>query len=165
MATKEQYEFFSRLYDIEASRTASLSDRAKWYLSLTAAYSAAIGVTVEHFRPTDLAQYALFAVSSLGMVGAFVLSLWAVRVAAFEGVDDPMDVFKHLSETGFDQTKFFIDGMAAYAVAAKRNADVNARQANALAIAGHAMLIGIFANGLYFSLFLLPSGRGWPKIL
>lgn len=156
MATKEQYDFFVRLYDIEESRTNALMDRAKWYLSLSAIYTAVIGVIVEHMKPANACQYVVFAVSTVSMVAAFALSIWAVRIATFERVEDPETALTKLIATDFDQTKFFVDGMVGHVVAAERNAKTNNKQVGALELAGYAMAFGIILDGLYFVLFLWP---------
>jgi hypothetical protein len=154
MVTKEQYEFFARLFDEEAQRTASLNERAKWYLSLTAFYSAVIIFVAEKLRPETAPQLLVLTVSGGGMLLSFLLSLWGVRVAAFEGITAPSAVHKQLENDGFDQDRFFLRRIADFSAATESNTKVNNRQARALRLAGAMMLIGMAAHGLYFYLRL-----------
>jgi hypothetical protein len=157
MVSKEQYEFFVRLFDEESRRTASLNDRAKWYLSLTSLYSAAIIFISEKLRPYSTIQLFVLILSNAGMLLSFMLSLWAVRISAFEGITIPSIAIEQLQRDGFDQDKFYLNRIADFSIAAQRNSNLNDRQAKTLTIAGAIMLIGMLAHGVYFYMRLSPG--------
>jgi hypothetical protein len=156
MSNKEQAEFFSRLYDDEASRGATLLDRAKWYLSLITFFSTATLFVVEKLRPQDFIQLSIFILAIVGMMASFLASLWAVRVDTFEAISDPDDALTKMQENRFDDVKFFLDRISDYVVATERNSKVHDCQANALSIAGYLMLAGMAAQCVYFTIRLVP---------
>lgn len=158
MSNKDQADFFARLYDQEAALGESLRDRAKWYLSLVTVYSAAVLLVAEKLRPKDAAQFWIFALALGGMLASFLAALWAVRVAAYEGITDPGEALEIMRDNRFDETKFFLDRISDYVVATERNAKIHARQAQALSAAGYLLLAGMAAHGAYFTMKLAPGG-------
>jgi len=161
MVTKDQYDFYARLFDEEARRTASLIERAKWYLSLTALYSAVILFVAEKLRPANGVELIVLTVSDGAMLLSFLVSLWAVRISGFEGIVLPSDVTAQLEKDGFDEEKFFLSRIADFSVATQRNSDINDKQASELALAGVLMLLGMIAHGVYFYLRLAEGvGHG-----
>lgn len=150
MATKDQYDFFSYLHDLEEKRSYSLSERAKWYLSLTAFYSALIMFVAEKLRPSSVYQLSIFLISDLGLLASFLASLWAVRVTTYEAITSPRTALEELQNNGFDEMKFYLDRISDYTVSIERNNKVSERQAKALSIAGYLILVGMTVQGWYF---------------
>ena len=157
MSTKEQAEFFSRVLDAETARGAQLSERAKWYLSMSAIYSAAVIFVAKDKSPENILQFSIFFLSMTSMVASFLVSIWSVRVATYEGICRPEQAFSLLIENKFDQQRFYIDRISDYVVATTRNSKVHARQAVALSISGYLLLLGMVAHSAYFAIRLYPE--------
>jgi hypothetical protein len=157
MSTKEQADFFSRVLDAETARGAQLSERAKWYLSLSAVYSAAVTLVAKDKSPEDLLQFTVFFIAIFGMVSSFLVSIWSVRVATYEGICKPEQALEKLVANRFNEQRFYIDRISDYVVASTRNAKVHARQAAALSISGYLLLLGMVAHSAYFAIRLYPE--------
>jgi hypothetical protein len=91
------------------------------------------------------------------MVVSFLVSIWSVRVATYEGICRPEQAFSLLIENKFDQQRFYIDRISDYVVATTRNSKVHARQAAALSISGYLLLLGMVAHSAYFAMRLYPE--------
>lgn len=157
MSTKEQAEFFSRVLDAETARGSQLSERAKWYLSLSAVYSAAVIFVAKDKSPENLFQFLVFLVAMLGMVSSFLVSIWSVRIATYEGICKPEQALAKLIDNKFNPERFYIDRISDYVVATTRNSKVHARQAVALSISGYLLLLGMVAHSAYFAVRLYPE--------
>jgi hypothetical protein len=150
MATEKQYLYFKGLYDEESARQASLADRAKVYLSLMTFYSAFVLFAAEKLKPDTLVLKVLFVATVASTLSAFLLSLWSIRIAEYEALNDPQEIILGFGTSAPRDEDFFDDRMVDFAVAYQRNSNVNDKKAAQLTWAGFLLLVGIFLHACYF---------------
>jgi hypothetical protein len=152
VATEQQFAYFKSVYDEENARQALLQERAKNYLSLATFYSAFVLFVVEKLRPETTTPKIVFVATVGSMLAAFLFSLWSVRVSEYEALNDPEEIIHNFGTTPPEDQDFFDDRIVDYAVAYKRNSEVNDRKAFQLTLAGHLILVGIFMHAIYILL-------------
>lgn len=107
MATKEQFEYFKSLYTEEMDRGGWLDDHAKNNLSLVTIYSGFIVLAAGSASPNSLATRIFFLAAVLAMLLAFLLALWASRIAIFEGATTPALMIKEFGDQAAGFTDFY----------------------------------------------------------
>lgn len=136
MATKEQYEFFQTLYAEEERTYEQLEGRAKVYLGIISAFLAGVLLKSEDVSKSakilGVSWLAILAVATLLSI-ALLCVVYALRIRAYEGVADPLDVIAGFEGNGPTDAEFFEDRIADYAVAASKNFATNNKTATALA--------------------------------
>ena len=155
-ATEKQYEFFKSLYDDENERTKILAEHAKNNLGLATVYSAFIIFVMD--KQTDhltVVGKSLFVGAIIFMLAAFLLSLLATQISAFEAPTVPSDIFESYGDDPPTDEDFFDDRIVDYSVACERNSSVNDGKANLLLFARYLLLAGIAAHAAYFVVRIL----------
>lgn len=150
MATEKQFQFFQSLYLEETDRAKSLRDRGNSYLSLVTLYSAFVIFVAEKMRPTDNFERVLFSLTMGAMVTAFVVSLWANRIASFQIAIEPRDIITELGKSPPTDAEFFDDRILDYVLACEQNSKINDGKAEWLSIAGYCLLLAIALHACYF---------------
>jgi hypothetical protein len=158
VATKEQVEFFKSLYDGETRRLNDLREIGKTNLSLATFYSAFLVFVVEKLRPDSLVTRALFIGAVTCLLLSFLMSLWAMQIAVFEGVTDPKKVAQGFDPVAPENSEFFLARIGDYAIASERNAKTNEKKASRLAIARYFLLAGISLHACYFIAQVIEPG-------
>ena len=153
MITEQQYEFFQRVYEEEERTSEQLESRGKVYLSIIAAFLAALLLkaddAVKSAKVLGVPWWAVLTEATL-FAAALLFVLFALRIRAFEALTDPERIIEDWEEDGPSNEEFFEDRIADYAVAASRNLRVNNRIAATLAVAAWLLvlammvLVGIF---------------------
>jgi hypothetical protein len=92
VATEKQYAFFKSLYDEESERAKILAEHAKTNLGLATLYSAFILFVEKEVNGIAWWGKLLFCSAILFMLGAFLLSLMATQIAAFQIPNEPTDI-------------------------------------------------------------------------
>jgi len=158
VATEKQYAFFKSLYDEEGERAKILAEHAKNNLGLATLYSAFILFVVEK-QVADIAWWAklLFCSAVLFMLGAFLLSLMATQIAAYQIPNEPTDIIERLGNNPPSDDDFFDDRIIDYALACETNSSVNDRKADMLLYARYALLGGIALHASYFVARILTT--------
>jgi hypothetical protein len=152
MASEKQYLFFKSLYDEETERTKQLRDHAKNYLSLATFYSAFVAFAIQQKASVLCVQKVVFFATVLCMLSAFLLALWASGIASFEVANDPEAIVDQFGDEPMSDEEFFDNRIADFVVACERNSLVNDRKALELAIAGYALIGGIFLHACFIIL-------------
>lgn len=155
MVTTKQFEFFRLLYDEEVDRQKSLSESARHYISLTTFYSAFIIFVIDKLRPESCLQKAVFLLTGLSMLGAFLLSLIAIRIRTYEALNNPKDIMDEIQVGGMHDSEFFDRRAADCVVACEENSKINDTRANQIQVAGYCLFLGIGFHAAYFVLRIL----------
>ena len=135
MASKDQYEFFQSLYEEEERTYEQLEGRAKVYLGIISAFLAVIFLKTRDAKDSAVALHIPFVlVLLIGVVlcGALVFVLLALRIRAYEAVNDGIAIIEAYEEPGPTDNIFFEDRIVDYAVASSRNREHNNRTARLL---------------------------------
>ena len=157
MITKEQYEFFSGLYE-DAERTyGQLEARGNLYLGIIAGFLATVLLkadgAVSSANSLGVPWWAVL-VEALLFAGSLLFVLLALRIRSYEAVNDPQKIVDGWKGDGPSNEEFYEDRIADYVVAASRNAEINNQKATMLSVAGWLLvvamlqMIGIFAFAL-----------------
>jgi hypothetical protein len=158
VATEKQYAFFKSLYDEENERAKILAEHAKNNLGLATLYSAFILFVVEK-QVADIAWLGklLFCGAILCMLGAFLLSLMATQIAAYQIPNEPTDIIEGFGDDPPTDEEFFDDRIIDYALACETNGSVNDRKADMLRYARYLLLGGIALHASYFVARILTT--------
>jgi hypothetical protein len=157
LATKEQYEFFRSLYEAEERTYEQLEGRAKVYLGVVTAFLATVLVkasdVVESAKALNVPWWSILAEAILLTI-VLTLILFALRIRAYEAVNDGEEIIEEFGENIPSDEEFFDDRIADYAVAASRNLRANNETATFLAWASRLLvasmvgLMGIFLTAV-----------------
>jgi len=146
MASKDQYEFFRRLYEEEERTSLQLEGRAKVYLGIISAF------LVTFFLKTDDAinsasklkiPFPLLLVEALFFSAALAFVLFALRIREFEAVNDGVRIIEEATNDGPTDEQFFEDRIVDYAFASSRNRQINNETSSALARAAWLPIAGM----------------------
>jgi len=146
MASKDQYEFFRRLYEEEERTSLQLEGRAKVYLGIISAF------LVTFFLKTDDAinsasklkiPFPLLLVEALFFSAALAFVLFALRIREFEAVNDGVRIIEEATNDGPTDEQFFEDRIVDYAFASSRNRQINNETSSALARAAWLLIAGM----------------------
>jgi len=146
MASKDQYEFFRRLYEEEERTSLQLEGRAKAYLGIISAFLVTI------FLKTDDAinsasklkiPFPLLLVEALFFSAALAFVLFALRIREFEAVNDGVRIIEEATNDGPTDEQFFEDRIVDYAFASSRNRQINNETSSALARAAWLLIAGM----------------------
>lgn len=158
MATENQYAFFKSLYDEENGRATILADHAKNNLGLATLYSAFILFVVEkQVANIGWSGKLLFCGAIVSMLGAFLLSLMATQIAAYQVPNEPTDIIEGFGDNPPTDEDFFDARIIEYALACEANSSVNDGKADMLRYARYLLLAGIALHASYFVARILDT--------
>ena len=161
MATKEQYEFFRRLYEEEERTYEQIEGRAKVFLSIITAFIVTVVLKSEDAVKSAAAlrvPWFIYLLMGAILALALVFVVLSVRIRAYEALVDPEALIESYEGDGPTDEIFFEDRIADYAVAASRNRAENNRAASILAWAGWLLVSAM----VLMVLTLLLALRGMP---
>jgi hypothetical protein len=158
MATIQQYEVFKFIFEEQKTREGHLLERSKLYLSLVTFYSAFLLFVGKDLVPRTLLHWFVFALSTVFLLVAFLLSLHSAVVKKYEAIQNPKNIIKTYGDAPPADEDFLDDRIVDLAVAWERNSSVNDSKAKVLYWAGLALLSGMAAHAAYFLARLWPTG-------
>lgn len=158
MATKQQYEVFKFIFEQEKARESQLLERSKLYLSLVTFYSAFLLFVGKDLIPHNRLHWSLFALSTIFLLVAFLLSLYSAAVQKYQAVKNPKKILERLGDAPPTDDDFLDDRIVDLADAWTWNSSVNEGKAKILHWAGFALLSGMAAHAAYFLVRLWPTG-------
>lgn len=148
MATKEQYEFFKLLYDVEEQRYGQLESRARFYFGGVSIFIAGILLKAPEVKASVAAlggAWPLMLLGALLLAVTLVLIGIGTHIRTYEGIADGGSVVKAYGEKPPTNEDFFDDRIADLVVATARNSQVNNRVARVLAGAGYCLSLAFVA--------------------
>lgn len=148
MASKEQYEFFRSLYQEEERTHEQLEGRARVYLSVIAAFLAAVLLKAPEVVKSAEAlrvPWWMILTEAIFLTASLLLILLALRIRAYEAVNDAEAIVNGFDGDGPSDEEFFEDRIADYAVAAARNLKANNETAGLLSW-GSWLLVAAMMN-------------------
>lgn len=146
MATKDQYEFFHSLYEVEERTSLQLEGRAKVYLGIISAFLVAVFLKTDEVIKSSKSlkiSFAFVLVEALLLSLALVFLMFALRIRAFEAINDGKEIVNDYEGPWPDDEEFFEDRIADYAVASSRNRAINNQTASLLATAAWLIIFGM----------------------
>jgi hypothetical protein len=149
MATKEQWEIFKYIYEMEQVRNQKLIERGKVYLSLITLYIGAIGLKVEFWSSklsTNSYMVSLFIILLLIFLISLCFSALALGIYSYESINDPKIIIDNYGSNVPKNEEFFNDRIIDVSVATNRNKNQNDKRSNMLKISSWIMVIGILAH-------------------
>lgn len=162
MATKAQFDFFSRMYDEQADRRRNIQERAKFYFAVISFY---LGVIL--FKIQDVSDVSKlsrparwFSVTSAVVLSASLFfAVFAARVRSYEIPCDPEKLLESSGDELQEEGEFLEGRIVDFAVAINRFRQVNTKAANQISIAGWLMFaaIGIQVFGLIWLSFFCKA--------
>jgi hypothetical protein len=146
MATKAQLDFFSKMYDEQSERRKNIQERARFYFTIISFY---LGVIL--FKLSDVADVSKVSkielnfsiASSLVLSASLLFTLLEIRVRSYEIPCDPEQWINSLDDKPQSEEQFFDDRIVDFAMAIKRNRNVNAKAAGQIRIGGWLMLAAV----------------------
>jgi hypothetical protein len=144
-ATKDEYEFFQRLYEEEERTATELEGRAKVYLGIVSAFLVALFLKTDEVISSAAKLkiwFPLLLVLGLFLSIALVLIMAALRMRAAEAVNDGEALINDYEDWP-TEAEFFGDRIADYAVASSRNRDLNGETAILLIWASRLLICGM----------------------
>jgi hypothetical protein len=162
MATKEQYDFFRSLYEEEERTYEQLEGRAKVYLGVITIFLATVLLKAQDVvvsaHALKISWWVIMLVSLL-LLAALALILHALRIRAYEAVNDPIEIINSFQGDGPSDAEFFEDRIADYAVAASRNLKENNDTGYYLAWSGRLLVVSMMILMFAFVFSLAWSMR------
>lgn len=156
MGSREQFETYKYVYELEEKRFEELISRAKLYISIITIYLAILTIKVQDV--TILAKGnkwgTVFAVLA---GGAFILSLLfavlSLGIYEYEGLCDIKQQLLIPGSVTKPDEEFYEDRLADLAVAYERNSIQNDKRANLLTISSWTIFIGITCHMVAFLIY------------
>lgn len=153
MATKDQYEIFKSVYDEELNRCSALQTRSSLYLTVITFFLGAVAFKIDEAQKF-MSQFGipttLYLCMGLALLGALLCTVFGIRVRAYEGVFDPVEVLESFVEEPPSDEDFFDDRIVDFAGATKCNVALNNKVANLLQWAAYFLVAAVSLQLIIF---------------